>query len=154
MSAFGGNKPKGEASDAILDSYEPERIAFARRLVRSTDRAFTLATAEGMIADVVPRVVPTVLPALAKFELFREFLFRTVSQITINYRHCALSEGRAGHVYGGDRLPWVFVGGSDNYELLKAMAWQVHVYGTASPELRIWCEKRVCYDHRSTAVPS
>jgi 2-polyprenyl-6-methoxyphenol hydroxylase-like FAD-dependent oxidoreductase len=30
----------GEAAPALLDSYEPERIAFARRLVTSTDRAF------------------------------------------------------------------------------------------------------------------
>jgi 2-polyprenyl-6-methoxyphenol hydroxylase-like FAD-dependent oxidoreductase len=134
---------KGGAPDTLLDSYKPERIAFARRLVRSTDRVFALATAEGVIADVMrTRVVPMVLPALAKFELFREFLFRTVSQITINYRHCALSAGRAGDVHGGDRLPWVVVGDSDNYEPLKAMAWQVHVYGTASPELKIWCEGR------------
>jgi 2-polyprenyl-6-methoxyphenol hydroxylase-like FAD-dependent oxidoreductase len=38
---------KSGAPDTLLDSYEPERIAFARRLVRSTDRVFTLATAEG-----------------------------------------------------------------------------------------------------------
>jgi 2-polyprenyl-6-methoxyphenol hydroxylase-like FAD-dependent oxidoreductase len=134
---------KGGAPDTLLDSYELERIAFARRLVRSTDRVFTLATAEGMIADIVrTRVVPIVFPTLAKFELFREFLFRTVSQITINYRHGPLSEGRAGSVYGGDRLPWVVVNDTDNYEQLKAMTWQVHVYGAASPELRIWCDRR------------
>ncbi len=134
---------KEDAPDTLLNSYEPERIAFARRLVKSTDRAFTLATAEGVIADIVrTRILPMVLPALAKFELFREFMFRTVSQITINYRHSALSEGSAGDVHGGDRLPWMTVGDSDNYEPLKAMAWQVHVYGTASPELSIWCERR------------
>jgi hypothetical protein len=131
---------KGGAPDALLDSYEPERIAFARRLVKTTDRVFTLATAEGRIADIIrTRLVPTVLPALAKFAIFREFVFRTVSQVTINYRHCSLSEGRAGDVYGGDRLPWI-VGDFDNYEPLKAMTWQVHVYGTASRELRTWCE--------------
>jgi len=34
------------APDALLDSYEAERIAFARRLVRTTDQAFTLVAAE------------------------------------------------------------------------------------------------------------
>jgi 2-polyprenyl-6-methoxyphenol hydroxylase-like FAD-dependent oxidoreductase len=127
--------------DALLDSYERERIAFARRLVKTTDRVFTLATAEGRIADIVrTRLVPTVFPALTKFAAFREFLFRTVSQVTINYRHCALSEGRAGDISGGDRLPWIAVGDCDNYQSLKAMTWQVHVYGSASPELRTWCE--------------
>ena len=134
---------KSGAPDMLLDSYETERIAFARRLVKSTDRVFTLATAEGMVADIVrTRVVPTVFPTLAKLELFREFLFRTVSQITINYRHCPLSDGRAGGVYGGDRLPWVVVSSTDNYEPLNAMSWQVHVYGAATPELRVWCDSR------------
>jgi hypothetical protein len=83
-----------------------------------------------------------VLPALARFHFFREFLFRTVSQITINYRHCALNEGKAGGVHGGDRLPWVAVGNADNYQPLRAMSWQVHVYGTARAELATWCEQR------------
>jgi hypothetical protein len=62
---------------------------------------FTLATAEGKIADIIrTRVVPMVFPALTKFDFFREFLFRTVSQVTINYRHSALSEGKAGDIHG------------------------------------------------------
>jgi 2-polyprenyl-6-methoxyphenol hydroxylase-like FAD-dependent oxidoreductase len=76
----------GRAPDSLLDSYEPERIAFAHRLVKTTDRVFTLATAEGKIADIIrTRLVPMVFPALTKFDFFREFLFRTVSQVTINY---------------------------------------------------------------------
>src|SRR5215470_13553913 len=98
----------GCAPDALLDSYEAERIAFARRLVKTTDRVFMLVTAEGKIADMIrTRLVPTIFPVLVKFGAFRGFMFRTVSQIMINYRHCALNEGRAGAVHGGDRLPWV-----------------------------------------------
>jgi len=131
----------GRAPDALLDSYELERIAFARRLVKTTDRVFTVATAEGKLAGIIrTRIMPTVLPALARFEVFREFLFRTVSQITINYRHCTLNAGQAGRVHGGDRLPWVAVDDADNYEPLRAMTWQVHVYGTASAELVTWCK--------------
>src|SRR5437660_971614 len=133
----------GGAPDALLDSYEAERIAFAHRLVKTTDRVFTLATAEGKFADIIrTRLVPTILPALVKFGVFREFMFRTVSQIMINYRHRALSEGRAGAVHGGDRLPWVIAGDVDNYEPLKAMSWQVHVYGAASLQLKTWCQER------------
>src|SRR5437899_1081653 len=133
----------GAAPDALLDSYESERIAFAQRLVKTTDRVFTLATAEGKFADIIrTRLVPTILPALVKFGVFREFMFRTVSQIMINYRHRALSEGRAGAVHGGDRLPWVIAGDVDNYEPLKAMSWQVHVYGAASLQLKTWCQER------------
>lgn len=132
----------GQASDSLLDSYEPERIGFARRLVATTDRVFTLATAEGRVADVVrTRLVPTLLPAILHFEAAREFLFRTVSQITLNYRDGPLSEGTAGEVRGGDRLPWVAVNGNDNFASLTAMAWQVHVYGNASDALCEWCAR-------------
>jgi 2-polyprenyl-6-methoxyphenol hydroxylase-like FAD-dependent oxidoreductase len=130
----------GHAPDALLDSYEQERIAFARRLVQTTDRVFMLATAEGKVAEIIrTRIVPIVFPALARFGFFREFLFRTVSQVTINYRNCALNEGRAGDVHGGDRLPWVMVEGVDNYDMLNAMVWQAHVYGGAGGRLRSWC---------------
>src|SRR5262245_36502564 len=130
----------GCAPDALLDSYEPERLAFAQRLVKTTDRVFTVATAEGTIAEIIrTRLVPTIFPALAKFEIFREFLFRTVSQITINYRHSPLSEGQAGGIHGGDRLPLVIIENLDNYDPLNAIAWQVHVYGAAESELETWC---------------
>jgi 2-polyprenyl-6-methoxyphenol hydroxylase-like FAD-dependent oxidoreductase len=38
---------RGRAKASLLDSYEPERIAFARRLVATTDRAFTGVTSPG-----------------------------------------------------------------------------------------------------------
>jgi hypothetical protein len=55
-----------------------------------------------------------------QFEMAREYLFRTVSQITLNYRGSPLSRGAAGHVRGGDRLPWVSVEGQDNFPTPRA----------------------------------
>ncbi|HEY4870631.1 MAG TPA: FAD-dependent oxidoreductase [Candidatus Dormibacteraeota bacterium] len=130
----------GRAPDRLLDSYEAERIGFARRLVATTDRVFSFVTAEGRIADILrTRVAPVLFPRLISFELVREFIFRTVSQITLNYRGCPLSAGSAGHVHGGDRLPWVSIDGRDNFATLTSVTWQIHVYGTASPELAAWC---------------
>jgi 2-polyprenyl-6-methoxyphenol hydroxylase-like FAD-dependent oxidoreductase len=129
----------GQAPDALLESYEAERIGFARRLVATTDRVFTFATAEGPIANVIrTRIAPLVVPVLARFDASRDFIFRTVSQIMLNYRGCPLSIGSAGQVHGGDRLPWV---GSDtnNFASLSQMRWQVHVYGEASQALTAWC---------------
>ena len=132
----------GRVPDTLLDSYESERIAFARRLVKTTDRVFTLATAEGKLADLIrTRVVPVFLPAAAKFDAMREWMFRTVSQITINYRHSPLSAGKAGDLHGGDRLPWIGAEAVDNYSPLGTIAWQAHVYGAASPELWTWCRE-------------
>ena len=133
----------GRAPDRLLDSYETERIGFARRLVATTDRAFSLATAEGGFADMLrTRIVPFLLPKIVDFPFAREYLFRTVSQITLNYRDSPLSEGNAGDVHGGDRLPWVSVDGRDNFGPLSAGNWQVHVYGSAEAELSDWCRKR------------
>jgi 2-polyprenyl-6-methoxyphenol hydroxylase-like FAD-dependent oxidoreductase len=130
------------ASDALLDTYGGERIAFARRLVETTDRVFTLATAEGSIASILrTRVVPVVLAILAHLEAVRDFLFRTMSQVEINYRHCSFNAGEAGDIHGGDRLPWVETEGISNYGPLAQMVWQVHVYGRAGPDLAAWCEE-------------
>jgi hypothetical protein len=125
------------ATDSLLDTYEVERIRFARRLVATTDRGFTLATSEGSLArHVRTQVIPLIAPWLFKWPPLRRFLFRTMSQIGINYRHSALSEGKVGGVHGGDRLPWVRTAdGHDNFDSLESLTWQVHVYGTAHTSL-------------------
>ncbi len=131
---------QGRAGDALLDSYELERMPFAQRLVATTDRAFSFVTADGPLADLVrTRVAPPVLSRALTLEPVRDFMFRTVSQISLNYRDRPLSVGRAGEVHGGDRLPWVPLAGQDNHEPLKSMAWQVHVYGHARGSLDAWC---------------
>ena len=137
---------RGRANASLLDSYEPERIAFARRLVATTDRAFTGVTSSGAIARRVRmNIAPLVLPLLFKFATLRRFIFRTVSQTAVNYRGSSLSEGRAGTVHGGDRLPWVKAdlnGVGDNFMPLTSLAWQVQVYGEVTPEIQAMCDDR------------
>jgi 2-polyprenyl-6-methoxyphenol hydroxylase-like FAD-dependent oxidoreductase len=134
---------RGRAGDALLDSFEAERIGFARRLVATTDRVFTFATGEGEFADFVRmRVAPVVIPTAFSFNAVRKLAFRTVSQIMLNYRTSPLSRGKAGRVQGGDRLPWVKAADLDNFAPLVAMDWQIHVYGSAGPEVAAWCAKR------------
>jgi 2-polyprenyl-6-methoxyphenol hydroxylase-like FAD-dependent oxidoreductase len=131
----------GRADPPVLDSYEPERIAFARRLVATTDRAFTVVTSPGPIARLVRvDVAPHLLPALFALRKFRRLMFRTVSQIMVNYRSSSLSEGRAGRVRGGDRLPWVAT--DDNFGPLTSLDWQVQVYGSVAPPLEEACARR------------
>jgi 2-polyprenyl-6-methoxyphenol hydroxylase-like FAD-dependent oxidoreductase len=132
----------GRAPDGLLDSYEAERIGFARRLVASTDRAFTFVTGEGSLAAFVRTyLAPIVIATAFKFETVRKFAFRTVSQTAINYRGSRLSRGSAGGVQGGDRLPWVQTDGVDNFAPLSNIGWQVHVYGVPKPRLTAWCEQ-------------
>jgi 2-polyprenyl-6-methoxyphenol hydroxylase-like FAD-dependent oxidoreductase len=133
------------ASERLLDTYQPERIAFAQRLVATTDRVFQLATSDGPIARFVRlRVVPLVVPVLFAVRAVRRFAFRTVSQTAIEYRDSALSAGAAGRVRGGDRLPWVKLDGDagDNFAPLSSLDWQIHVYGTPAPALIDACKAR------------
>jgi len=76
------------------------------------------------------------------FGSVREFMFRTVSQTTLTYKDSPISAGHAGKVKGGDRLPWVKTADSDNYEPLRKIGWQLHVYGAPHDDLQSWCGKR------------
>ena len=134
----------GRGPDSLLDTYETERIAFARRLVSTTDRAFTIVVREGPVAERVrTRVFPVVAPRLMTLPALRRWAFRTVSQIGVHYRTSALSAGAAGSVRGGDRLPWTRTGPNedeDNFAPLTSLGWQVHVYGEPAPALQQRCE--------------
>jgi 2-polyprenyl-6-methoxyphenol hydroxylase-like FAD-dependent oxidoreductase len=139
---------QGCASARLLDTYEPERIAFAKRLVASTDRAFQLVTSDGPLARWVRvHVVPRVLPALFSLAPMRRFMFRTISQTLINYRPSALSDGSAGSLHSGDRLPWVRLvtadtDSDDNFAQLSSLDWQVHVYGAPAAVIVDMCKTR------------
>lgn len=131
------------ATEALLDSYEPERIAFARRLVATTDRAFTFITRDGSMAKFVrTKLVPLLAPTLLRLGFVRHFMFRTVSQLNVHYRHSALSVGAAGKIHAGDRLPWIAgLGDDDNFAPLTSLAWQVHVYGEPHSGVAESCEE-------------
>ena len=136
---------RGRAHAALLDSYEPERLAFARRLVATTDQAFKALTSRGAIARRVRlNLVPLLVPPLFELAAVRRVMFRTISQTAVHYRG-SLSVGSAGTIHGGDRLPWVppdSEGGEDNFTPLTSLEWQVHVYGAAPPELSALCSAR------------
>lgn len=131
---------KGRAPRTLLDSYDFERRSFARKVVHTTDRLFTIVTAQGRVADFVrTHIFPTVATIAYGFSGIRKFIFRTASQTMLSYHGSPQSAGKAGRVKGGDRLPWVSVRGVHNYASLRTIGWQMHVYGVAHPELRTWC---------------
>jgi len=132
---------QGKADDSLLETYEAERIGFARRLVATTDRVFTAVTSTSRWAKFVrTRLFPLLMPVAVRFAFVRRFMFRTVSQTQIHYRQSPLSSSRAEPIRGGDRLPWIrFADGTSNYDSLARPEWQVHVYGDAGPELEAAC---------------
>jgi 2-polyprenyl-6-methoxyphenol hydroxylase-like FAD-dependent oxidoreductase len=145
------------AGSSLLDSYEPERIGFARSLVASTDRAFTGLVGEGVLGEFTRRIVaPLIFAVATRFNLGRHAIFRTVSQTRIHYPDSPLSDGVAGGVHGGDRLPWTGFDKSgsnrtasegsgsdqaDNFAVLKSLDWQAHVYGEVQDALQTACDQ-------------
>jgi len=135
---------KENSSAVLLASYEPERIAFAQRLVATTDRVFAGVINPSALARFVrTEVVPGIAPGLFSLPFVRRVAFRTVSQIAVNYRGSPLSSGAAGKVKGGDRLPWVETAGAQgNFAPLATLKWQVHVYGGSNAKIAEFCAGR------------
>lgn len=127
------------APEALLDTYEQERIPFAKSLVNTTDRVFTFINKRSALATFVrTRIVPLVMPRLFKRAAIRRAAFRLVSQTRIRYPKSNLSEGAANYLYGGDRLPWLPQ--QDNYTPLDSLSWQLHCYGPVPDPIAQWAK--------------
>src|SRR5580658_984183 len=136
-----------QAPEAILDTYEQERIPFAKSLVNTTDRVFTFVNKRGGLAAAIrTRLVPLILPRLFNRPAVRRAAFRLVSQTRIHYPNSALSTGSFHGLQGGDRLPWLQ--DQDNYAPLTTLDWQLHCYGP----IPTWC-KDINLHHFSPAGP-
>jgi hypothetical protein len=107
--------------------------------VATTDRAFTAIVAPGLAGEFIRRfAAPLGIVAATRLPVTRRTFFRLVSQTQIHYPDSSLSEGKAGGVRGGDRLPWVE--SIDNYEPLRSLDWQLHVYGQPGSSVAALCE--------------
>jgi 2-polyprenyl-6-methoxyphenol hydroxylase-like FAD-dependent oxidoreductase len=103
---------RGRARPALLGTYENERVPVAQRLLRTTDRIFTLLVSDSWIAGLFrTQVMARVLSRAMTIERVRKLAFRTISQIGIRYRRSPLSRTLAGLPDGapvaGDRFPWL-----------------------------------------------
>ena len=99
-----------QAGAALLNSYHEERNPVAERLLKTTDRLFTVMTNSNYFFGFIKLfVVPRVLPLFNKFSRLRARWFGEVSQIKINYRDSSLSKGAAGQLQAGDRFPWFYL---------------------------------------------
>ena len=126
---------KGQAEPSLLSTYQEERIPFARLLVKSTDRAFSFISNQDSIGWVTRRLLlPFVAPIITRLRFVRRLMFRTVSQVRIEYRHSTLSRGGSSSIRAGDRLAWV--SGLSNFKPLATRTWHIHVYGKINPAIR------------------
>lgn len=101
---------KGFTKEEILETYNEERLPFAKWLMRFTDRAFNIMTSDKWYIALFRRtiLIPVIKLALSS-ELLKPTIFKTVSQIAYSYHGKKLSRNESSQNLffdAGDRLPY------------------------------------------------
>src|SRR4029434_1052446 len=83
---------RAKAEQALLETYNEERLENAKHLLKTTDRIFDFAAGTDWLLEFLRS---SVLPPIAKYifslDVVKKFAFPLLSQIGINYRHGSLS---------------------------------------------------------------
>ena len=135
---------KGDAGEALLDSFEAERVPVAQRLLDTTDRAFTLVASDSWPAGLLrTQVLANVMAFAMRRERVRKLAFRTISQTGIHYRGGPLSQTQpdlsADAPRAGDRFPWLRLRRQpdgpveDQFSALDDLHFQLLLFGQAAP---------------------
>src|SRR5215217_2074460 len=129
---------KGIAAEALLDTYNEERLANAQRLLESTDRIFELAAGSHWLMSFIRTTIfPPVAGFMASLETVSKRVFPLISQIGITYRDHSLSEHTDDEfedVKAGDRLPYFLVDGESVFAKLNAPKFHVLLFGKGECE--------------------
>jgi len=125
----------GRAHANLLETYNEERLANARRLLRTTDRLFQLGAGEGRLLGLArTRVFPYVARFLLNRRTVNRQVFPLLSQIGIHYRNAALSDhdGEDDFAFkAGDRMPYVLIDGANLYHRLRAPTFHLLTFAEA-----------------------
>jgi hypothetical protein len=129
---------KGVAAESLLDTYNAERLANAKRLLDSTDRMFELAAGSSWLMSFLRTTIfPPIAGFVASLETVSKRVFPLISQIGINYRDEALSkhtDDEFDDVKAGDRLPYFLVDGESIFKQLNAPKFHVLLFGNSDCE--------------------
>lgn len=109
---------KGEASPTLLDSYEPERMPFARAILNGSDKAFSLMAIVSPLAQRLKLLtLPLLFRSVSSTHFTRERLFWMVSQLWTQYRHSPAvvqADAVKNVLQAGDRAPYGFFNTGEN----------------------------------------
>jgi len=123
-----------KVNPAILETYEEERRAYAKQLVKTTDRAFKIVTTDNLFIHKTRNNLSALLGkfALTKSDILSDRLFQVVSQTGIHYETSSLNDKNNQNDLLGLRLPYY----KNNLESIDAMHWHIHVYGKMTSDFR------------------
>ena len=113
---------KGHAGSKLLETYNEERLANAKRLLETTDRMFELAAGpHWLLSFVRTTIFPRVAGFAVNFGPIRKQFFPLISQTGITYSKFLLSDhsgDQSFKVKAGDRMPYFLTEGRNVYEKL------------------------------------
>jgi 2-polyprenyl-6-methoxyphenol hydroxylase-like FAD-dependent oxidoreductase len=112
---------KNIAGEKLLESYNEERLPVAKKLVKTTDRAFSIVTSEKWLQKFFRlHILPPLLQKLLSIRPIGLFIFRSISQIGIRYSHSSLSCSLNRELLKAGRLvPFVRINSTRIDEYLK-----------------------------------
>ncbi|MCB0374794.1 MAG: FAD-dependent monooxygenase [Sinomicrobium sp.] len=122
---------KKQAKPSLLDTYNEERLPFARWLLRFTDRIFNLMTSGNRFIKLFRKYIALKIAGMGLASgSIRPFIFKTVSQTGYSYKGRHLSKNRSRQQLAftaGDRLP--YFPDDDIYPLFTAAAFHLLYIG-------------------------
>ena len=128
----------GHADEALLETYNEERIANAKDLLKSTDGLFDTMAADHWYTHLLrDNLVPSLAGFLTRFAPVQAIIFPRLSQTGITYRRHSLSQHRGDadfKVKAGDRMPYFLVDSENLYDRLREPAFHLLIFsdGTSS----------------------
>lgn len=124
---------KNTAGEKLLETYNEERLPFARWLLKFTDRFFGMMTSSNpVISWVRNNILPPVLKFVFRQNFIRPVMFKTLSQIGWTYKACSLSQHNSKQSLkfrAGDRLPYVLVNNESIHKLLAEPVFHLLIIG-------------------------
>ncbi len=145
---------KGYAGGALFDSYNEERIANARRLLKTTDQLFEFASGDEWYYRLFrDHILPPLAKMVLHFDAAKEFIFPTLSQIGVSYDKQSLSRHGSDmnfKIKAGNRFPYFLVDGRSCFDHLREPKFKLVTFldGTEntgdinSIELPEWIDRR------------
>ncbi|HUR31764.1 MAG TPA: FAD-dependent monooxygenase [Saprospiraceae bacterium] len=128
---------RGITHEKLLDTYEEERLPFAKWLMSFTDRGFNLMTSDNrVIAFMRKNLASKLIGLFVNISFARRLGFKTVSQIGYSYHNMSLSGSATRQKLkfkSGDRLPYVLDerGKSLYHVFTKPSFYLLHIGSTA-----------------------
>ena len=121
---------RGNADSSLLESYNEERLANAKRLLQTTDTAFAAMTGSQWYSRFFRDKIMPSLAIVTGFDKTKEIIFPIISQIGINYHDSSLSDhhGDRNTVKAGDRMPYFLQNGENIYHKLKTPKFHLLVF--------------------------